>query len=58
MLSKMGWRKGEGLGRTAQGMTEPINAVTALGGQLDGERRGLGAAHEPSTDDWAYRGHK
>ena len=39
LLQKMGWKRGEGLGKRGQGITEPMVAI----GKGDGEYGGLGA---------------
>uniref|UniRef100_A0A8C5PZC6 Angiogenic factor with G-patch and FHA domains 1 n=1 Tax=Leptobrachium leishanense TaxID=445787 RepID=A0A8C5PZC6_9ANUR len=44
MLEKMGWKKGEGLGKTSDGMRAPIQL------QLRQKKAGLGA-HNPSSID-------
>ncbi|KAG2451265.1 hypothetical protein HYH02_003872 [Chlamydomonas schloesseri] len=41
LLSKMGWKEGEGLGGTQKGITAPIKA--SAGAPAAGEQRGLGA---------------
>jgi len=54
MLKKMGWSKGEGLGKAGQGITAPIQAQKHVSGA------GIGAAPvlstEEATDD-SYKGH-
>jgi hypothetical protein len=38
LLSKMGWKEGQGVGAAGNGMTAPIQA-----GGMKGDNRGLGA---------------
>ncbi|XP_075181661.1 angiogenic factor with G patch and FHA domains 1 [Anomaloglossus baeobatrachus] len=45
MLEKMGWKKGEGLGKTGDGMKDPIHL------QLHKKQAGLGAHNASSIDD-------
>ncbi|XP_056397702.1 angiogenic factor with G patch and FHA domains 1 [Hyla sarda] len=45
MLEKMGWKKGEGLGRSGDGMRDPIHL------QLHKKQAGLGAQNTSSIED-------
>lgn len=42
MLRAMGWKAGEGLGKSGTGMTAPLDSVRDLGGVLDSSKRGVG----------------
>ncbi|KAG2495641.1 hypothetical protein HYH03_006241 [Edaphochlamys debaryana] len=55
LLSKMGWKEGEGLGGSQKGITAPIKAAAAAA-PAAGEARGLGAqaVHEPTAEDDVY----
>ncbi|KXZ55485.1 hypothetical protein GPECTOR_2g1034 [Gonium pectorale] len=59
LLSKMGWKEGEGLGGSQKGITAPIRAAAAAA-PAAGEARGLGAAAhgEVSADDDMFEAYR
>ncbi|KAG2435757.1 hypothetical protein HXX76_006953 [Chlamydomonas incerta] len=58
LLSKMGWKEGEGLGGTQKGITAPIKASAAA--PAAGEQRGLGATAvgEVTAEDDAFEAYR